>query len=68
MPPIQLPAWDLALRGAVAGLLLHHLLHLLLPAPRRAARWALAGFVASVAGYLACQQPVLLLHMPRPLA
>ena len=68
MPPIQLPPWDLALRGAVAGLLLHHLLHLLLPAPRRAARWALAGFVASVAGYLACQQPVLLLHMPRPLA
>lgn len=68
MPPIPLPPWDLVLRGAVAGLLLHHLLHLLLPGPRPAVRRALAGFVASVAGYLACQQPVLLLHLPRPLA
>ena len=68
LPPLTLPPWDLALRGAVAALLLHHLLHLLLPAPRRAVRLALAGFVASVGGYLACQQPVLLLHLPRPLA
>ncbi|GCL61803.1 helix-turn-helix transcriptional regulator [Pseudaquabacterium pictum] len=68
MPTITLPTWDLVLRGAVAGLLLHHLLHLLLPGPRPVVRRVLAGFVASVAGYLACQQPVLLLHLPRPLA
>ena len=68
MPLITLPPWDLALRGAAAAVLLQHLLGLLLPGPHRQARWALAGFVASVIAYLACQQPVLLLHLPRPLA
>lgn len=68
MPPITLPPWDLALRGAVAAVLLQHLLTLLLPGPHRQARWVLAGFVASVIAYMACQQPVLLLHLPRPLA
>ncbi len=60
--------WDLALRGAVAALLLHHLLHLLLPGPRRQARWALAGFVCTVLAYLACQQAGFLLQLPRALA
>jgi hypothetical protein len=59
---------DLALRGAVAGLLLFHGVHLLLPGPRLAARGTLAGFVASVAAYLACQRPEMLLQLPRPLA
>ena len=59
---------DLALRGAVAGLLLFHGVHLLLPGPRLAARFTLAGFVASVAAYLACQRPEMLLQLPRPLA
>lgn len=68
LPDGGAPMADLVLRGAVAGLLLFHLLHLLLPAPRRPVRWTLAGFVASVLGYLACQRPELLLPMPRPLA
>ena len=68
MPPLDALHADLALRGAVAGLLLFHAVHLLLPGPRRAARWTLAGFVASVAAYLACQRPEMLLQLPRPLA
>jgi len=40
--------WEMWLRGAVAGLLLQQVIHLLLPGPRRAAPWALAGFAASV--------------------
>jgi len=60
--------WDLFLRGAVAALLLLHLLNLALPAPRPAARLALAGFVASVLAYLFCQRPLMLLELPRPLA
>ena len=68
MPPLDNLHADLSLRGAVAGLLLFHGVHLLLPGPRRAARWTLAGFVASVAAYLACQRPEMLLQLPRPLA
>ena len=34
------PAWDLLLRGTVAGLLLFHLVNLLGPGPRPAARAA----------------------------
>jgi len=60
--------WDLFLRGAVAALLLLHLLNLALPGPRPAARLALAGFVASVLAYLFCQRPLMLLELPRPLA
>jgi AraC-like DNA-binding protein len=60
--------WDLFLRGAVAALLLLHLLNLALPAPRPQVRLALAGFVASVLAYLFCQRPLMLLELPRPLA
>ena len=66
--PLSTLHWEMALRGAVAALLLHHLMHLLLPGPRRAARWVLAGFVYTVLAYLACQQAALLLQLPRPLA
>ncbi|MBL0086921.1 MAG: helix-turn-helix transcriptional regulator [Ideonella sp.] len=60
--------WDLFLRGAVAGLLLHHVVHLLCPGPRPAARLALAAFALSVLAYLFCQQAQVLLNLPRPLA
>jgi AraC-like DNA-binding protein len=60
--------WDLFLRGAVAALLLLHLLNLALPGRRPQVRLALAGFVASVLAYLFCQRPLMLLELPRPLA
>lgn len=60
--------WDLLLRGAVCGLLLFHLVHLLLPAPRPAVRAALAGFTLSLIGYLLCQRAELLSVLPRPVA
>jgi AraC-like DNA-binding protein len=60
--------WDMFLRGAVAALLALHLVQLALPGPRPQARLALAGFVASVAAYLLCQQAERLLSLPRPLA
>jgi AraC-like DNA-binding protein len=60
--------WDMFLRGAVAALLALHLVQLALPGPRPQARLALAGFVASVAAYLLCQQADRLLSLPRPLA
>jgi hypothetical protein len=65
---LGLPHWDLVLRGAVAGLLLHHVVLLVVPGPKRAVRWTLAAFAASVIAYLVCQQPVRLLELPRPLA
>lgn len=60
--------WDLLLRGAVGGVLLFHLVHLALPAPRPAARAALAVFTLSLVAYLFCQRAELLFLMPRPLA
>jgi AraC-like DNA-binding protein len=69
MSPIA-AAWvaDLLLRGSVAGVLLFHLIHLLLPGPRAATRAALALFTLSLIGYLFCQRPELLFSLPRPLA
>ena len=59
---------EIALRGAVAGLLMFHATNLALPGPRPAARMALVGFVISVLAYLFCQQAEALLFLPRPLA
>ena len=60
--------WEMFLRGAVAGLLLFHLVHLALHAARPAARAALGAFTLSVLAYLLCQQSDVLLSLPRPLA
>ncbi len=60
-------AWEMFLRGAVAGLLLFHLVHLALPGARPAARAALGAFTLSVLAYLFCQQGDVLLGLPRPL-
>ncbi|HEV8691341.1 MAG TPA: helix-turn-helix transcriptional regulator [Ideonella sp.] len=59
--------WDMFLRGAVAGLLLFHLVNLALPGPRPAARAALGAFVLSVLAYLFCQQADIVFSTPRPL-
>lgn len=67
-PMHALIAAELVLRGAVAAVLSLHVLVLLLPGPRPAARLALAGFAASLVGYLATQRPDGLLWMPRPVA
>ncbi|HEY0856906.1 MAG TPA: hypothetical protein VGE16_07605, partial [Albitalea sp.] len=67
MPAAGLP-WDLFLRGAVAGLLLFHLLHLALPGARPAARLALGGWTLSLIAYLFCQEAPMMLALPRPLA
>ena len=64
----ELLHWEMALRGAVAGLLLFHTLNLLLHRGRGAPRLALGGFTLGVFGYVFCQQPEMLLAMPRPLA
>jgi hypothetical protein len=58
---------DLLLRGAVAGVLLFHLVNLALPGPRPAVRAALAMFTLSLLAYLFCQRAELLLALPRPL-
>lgn len=55
------------LRGAVGGVQLFHVIHLLLPGPRVAARAALAVFAISLIGYLFCQRAELVLA-PRPWA
>lgn len=60
--------WELLLRGAVAGVLVFHLVHLALPGPRPSARAALALFTLSLVGYLFCQRAELLSALPRPLA
>lgn len=60
--------WEMFLRGAVAGLLLFHLLHLSLPGARPAARLALGGFTLSLLAYLFCQEPHVMHSFPRPLA
>jgi AraC-like DNA-binding protein len=59
---------EMLLRGAVAGLLLFHVVQLALPGARPAARLALGGFTASVFAYVFCQQTETLLNLPRGLA
>jgi hypothetical protein len=68
MPMLDALHAELALRGLVAGILLFHALNLALPGPRAPARWALVGFVLSVLAYLFCQQPEVMLVVPRPFA
>jgi AraC-like DNA-binding protein len=68
MPALDALHVEMALRGAVAGLLLFHAMNLALPGPRPPARLALIGFVMSVLAYLFCQQAEVLLFLPRPLA
>lgn len=60
-------AWDLLLRGAVAGVLLFHLVNLLGTGPRPAARAALWVFTLSLLAYLGCQRADLLVRIPDPL-
>ena len=60
--------WDTFLRGAVAGLLIFHLVNLALPGARASARAALAAFTLALLAYLFCQQADVLLGFPRPLA
>ena len=60
-------SWEMFLRGAVAGLLLFHIVHLALPGARPAARAALGVFTLSVLAYLFCQQADVLFALPRPL-
>lgn len=60
-------AWDLLLRGAVAGVLLFHLVNLLGGGPRPAARAALWVFTLSLLAYLGCQRADLLVRIPAPL-
>ena len=59
--------WEMFLRGAVAGLLLYHALHLALPGARPAARGALGAFTLALLAYVLCQQADVLLGTPRPL-
>jgi AraC-like DNA-binding protein len=59
-------AWDGLLRGAVGGVLLFHVIHLLGPGARRATRAALLLFTLSVLAYLFCQKTALLVQLPRP--
>jgi AraC-like DNA-binding protein len=66
--PDPSPAWDLLLRGAVAGILLFHVVHLAGPGPRASARTALGLFTLALIAYLFCQRPALLLQLPLPLA
>lgn len=63
----ELPAWDLLLRGTVAGLLLFHAVNLLGRGPRPAARAALWMFTLSLLSYLGCQRAELLVRIPTPL-
>ena len=51
---------ELLLRGAVGGVLLFHVVHLLLPGPRAAVRGALALFTISLIAYLFCQRAELM--------
>jgi AraC-like DNA-binding protein len=63
-------AWaaELLLRGAVGGVLLFHLTHLVLPGPRAATRVALALLTVSLIGYLFCQRMEVMMVLPYPLA
>lgn len=49
--------WEMFLRGAVAGLLLFHLVHLLRPGLHGPVRLAVGAFTLSVLGYLFCSMP-----------
>jgi len=60
--------WELLLRGAVGGVLVFHMVHLMLPGPRPATRAALAVFTLSLIAYLFCQRAELLFALPRPVA
>ena len=60
--------WELLLRGAVGGVLVFHVVHLVFPGPRPAARAALAVFTLSLIAYLFCQRAELLFVLPRPIA
>jgi AraC-like DNA-binding protein len=60
--------WEMFLRGAVAAVLVFHVLNLALPGARPAARAALALFTLSVLAYLFCQQSDVLLGLPLPAA
>jgi AraC-like DNA-binding protein len=64
--PAGVLVWDLLLRGAVAGVLGFHLIHLALPGPRAATRAALAVFTLSLIAYLFCQRSELLFLLPWP--
>lgn len=61
-------SWETFLRGAVAGLLIFHLLNLALPGARPAARAALAAFTLALLAYLFCQQADVMLSLPRSVA
>lgn len=64
---VEVMAWDLLLRGAVAGVLLFHAVNLLGRGPRPAARAALWIFTLSLLAYLGCQRADLLVRIPPPL-
>lgn len=59
---------ELLLRGAVGAILTFHVVHLLLPGPRPAARAALALFSLSLFAYLFCQRKELFVVLPHALA
>jgi AraC-like DNA-binding protein len=63
-----IPAWDLLLRGVVAGVLAFHVLHLALPGPLRPVRLALIAFALSLLPYLLCQRADLMSLLPPTLA
>jgi hypothetical protein len=54
---VQLNFVEVFLRGAAAGLLIFHTIHLLRPAPHAVARFTLAAFTLSVLAYLFCSLP-----------
>ncbi len=60
-------AWDLVLRGTVAGVLLFHAVNLMGGGPRLAARAALWMFTLSLLAYLGCQRADVLVRIPTPL-
>lgn len=64
---VEVMAWDLLLRGAVAGVLLFHAVNLLGRGPRPAARAALCMFTLSLLAYLGCQRADVLVRIPPPL-
>lgn len=59
---------ELLLRGAVGAVLAFHVVHLLLPGPRPAARAALALFSLSLIAYLFCQRRELFVVLPHAVA
>jgi AraC-like DNA-binding protein len=60
-------AWDLVLRGTVAGVLLFHAVNLMGGGPRLVARSALWMFTMSLLAYLGCQRADVLVRIPTPL-